>query len=154
MQDAADHAHAPATAAAPATPPAATRSGPPYWGTGRRKSAVARVRMIPGDGKITINDRTVEQYFTTPQGREAVYAPLIATTTEKRFNIFVSVAGGGHNGQAGAVRLGVARALMLADAAVEPALRDKGYLTRDSREVERKKYGRRKARRRFQFSKR
>lgn len=148
MQDGAEHSSIPATA------PAAPRSGPPYWGTGRRKSSVARVRLVPGEGKISINGRPVEQYFLTPQGRESVYAPLSATNTEKRFNVFVNVEGGGHNGQAGAVRLGIARALVVADATVEPPLRDKGYLTRDSREVERKKYGRRKARRRFQFSKR
>jgi len=125
-----------------------------YWGTGRRKSAVARVRLIPGAGKILINKREVEDYFTQPQERLAVRESLLATKTEKAFDVFVNVSGGGHAGQAGAVRLGIARALVKANAGYEPALREKNYLTRDARVVERKKYGQRKARRRFQFSKR
>jgi small subunit ribosomal protein S9 len=142
----------PAAEAAPGLPP------PPdsglFWGTGRRKSAVARVRLIPGEGQILINKRNVDDYFTQPQEQTAVHEPLIATKTENAFDVFVNVRGGGHSGQAGAVRLGIARALVKADERYEPPLREKGYLTRDARIVERKKYGRRKARRRFQFSKR
>jgi small subunit ribosomal protein S9 len=125
-----------------------------YWGTGRRKSAVARVRLIPGEGKILINKREVDQYFSEPQEQLAVRESLLATKTEKSFDVFVNVGGGGHAGQAGAIRLGVARALVKANAGYEAALREKNYLTRDARVVERKKYGQRKARRRFQFSKR
>lgn len=125
-----------------------------YWGTGRRKSAVARVRLIPGEGKILINKRGVEDYFAEPQEQMAVRASLLATKTERSFDVFVNVRGGGHAGQAGAIRLGVARALVKANAGYESALREKNYLTRDARVVERKKYGQRKARRRFQFSKR
>lgn len=125
-----------------------------FWGTGRRKSAVARVRLTPGDGKLLINGRELDAYFHEPEERSAVTDPLTTTNTTKHFNVHVSVSGGGHAGQAGAVKLGVARALLKADQRYESALRGKGYLTRDSREVERKKYGRRKARRRFQFSKR
>jgi len=125
-----------------------------FRGTGRRKSAVARVRLIPGEGTIKINKRAVDDYFTEPQEQAAVCEPLIATNTAGHWNVLVSVRGGGHSGQAGAIRLGVARALVKADSRYEPALRQAGYLTRDSRRVERKKYGLRKARRRFQFSKR
>jgi small subunit ribosomal protein S9 len=125
-----------------------------FRGTGRRKSAVARVRLIPGDGAIKINQRAVDDYFTELQEQTAVSEPLIATNTAGHWNVFVNVRGGGHSGQAGAIRLGVARALVKADSRYEPVLRQAGYLTRDSRRVERKKYGQRKARRRFQFSKR
>ncbi|RMF76004.1 MAG: 30S ribosomal protein S9 [Planctomycetota bacterium] len=125
-----------------------------YLGTGRRKSAIARVRIMPGDGKILINGRELPNYFPNIDEQLAVTAPLIATKTEKNFEVRVNVHGGGHRGQSDAIRLGVARALVQADSGFEPTLRDKGYLTRDSRVVERKKYGRRKARRRFQFSKR
>lgn len=125
-----------------------------FWGTGRRKSAVARVRLTPGDGTILINGRDVDTYFREPQERNAARDALRVTNTLKHFNAHILVQGGGHSGQAGAVLLGVARALVKADARYEPLLREHGYLTRDSREVERKKYGRRKARRRFQFSKR
>ncbi len=141
-----------AVAEEPQLPPPPT-SGV-FWGVGRRKSAVARVRLIPGKGKILINKREVEAYFTQPQDRTAVYDALVATKTERAFDVFVNVRGGGTTGQAGAVRLGVARALVQADTRYEPVLREKRYLTRDARVVERKKYGRRKARRRFQFSKR
>jgi small subunit ribosomal protein S9 len=125
-----------------------------FWGTGRRKTAVARVRLTPGEGKISINGREVDAYFREPQERNAVRDALLATNTIKHFNVWASVSGGGHSGQAGAVLLGVARALLRADQRYEAVLRERGFLTRDSREVERKKYGRRKARRRFQFSKR
>lgn len=125
-----------------------------FWGTGRRKSAVARVRIMPGEGKIKVNKREVEEYFSEPQERTAVRESLIVTKTERAFDVFVNVRGGGHHGQADAIRLGVARALVKANSGYEPPLREKGYLTRDARVVERKKYGQRKARRRFQFSKR
>ena len=125
-----------------------------FWGTGRRKSAIARVRITPGEGKIKINKREVDEYFSEPQERTAVRESLIATKTERAFDVFVNVCGGGHHGQADAIRLGVARALVKANSGYEPPLREKGYLTRDARVVERKKYGQRKARRRFQFSKR
>jgi len=153
----------PVSAEAPAAPLAETalqteaagpRSGGILWGTGRRKSSVARVRIRAGSGDVLINGRKVEEFFTEPQDRADVLAPLDATSTTRHFDVFVNVAGGGHSGQAGAIRLGISRALVRADGRHEPTLRDKGYLTRDSRRVERKKYGRRKARRRFQFSKR
>ena len=116
--------------------------------------AVARVRLIPGAGKILINQRAADDYFTQPQEQMAVRESLLATKTEKSFDVFINVCGGGHSGQAGAIRLGIARALVKANERYEPALREKNYLTRDARVVERKKYGQRKARRRFQFSKR
>jgi small subunit ribosomal protein S9 len=125
-----------------------------YWGTGRRKTSVARVRLRPGDGKFTINDREVDKYFSEPRDRKDVRAPLVATGTLGKFDVFVNVDGGGVSGQAGAVLLGVARALCEADQTLEHALREGNYLTRDSRMVERKKYGQSGARRRFQFSKR
>lgn len=147
------------TDAAPAAAPVETPQPTPppggfYRGTGRRKSSVARVRLVAGSGKIVINKRELENYFTEPQDRAAVIAPLQASGKLGMWDVLVHVQGGGHTGQAGAVKLGVARALVAADASVEPTLRDGQYLTRDSRRVERKKYGRRKARRRFQFSKR
>jgi len=125
-----------------------------FWGTGRRKTAVARVRIRPGSGKFEINKRTIEQYFSEDQHRNDVVAPLQATATLGKVDVFVNVTGGGPTGQAGAIVLGVARALKTANSQYENALRDGGYLTRDSRMVERKKYGRRGARRSFQFSKR
>lgn len=125
-----------------------------FLGTGRRKSAVARVRVKPGSGKFFINGRELEKYFSEIQDRNAVLAPLQTTGTPTGWDVAATVEGGGHTGQAGAVRLGVARALLRANTEHEGPLRDKGYLTRDAREVERKKPGRRKARRSFQFSKR
>jgi len=125
-----------------------------FWGTGRRKSSVARVRLMPGDGQFVVNKRPVEQYFTEPQDRLDVVAPLELAGVRRNWSVFVNVDGGGHTGQAGAIRLGLARALVKANPPFEPTLRDAGYLTRDARRVERKKYGQRKARRRFQFSKR
>jgi len=124
------------------------------WGTGRRKSSVARVRIKPGDGKLLINKRKVDEYFTQPQDRNAVQAPLKALNLTEAFDVFVNVGGGGTTGQAGAVRLGIARALRNYDENLLKELRDGGYLTRDSRMVERKKPGQRGARRKFQFSKR
>jgi len=124
------------------------------WGTGRRKSAVARVRIKPGDGKLLINKRTVDEYFTQQYDRDAVREPLKALNLSESFDVFVNVGGGGTTGQAGAVRLGIARALRNYDTNLLKELRDGGYLTRDGRMVERKKPGQRGARRRFQFSKR
>ncbi len=125
-----------------------------YWGTGRRKTAVARVRIRQGDGKFLVNGREVDKYFSEPRDRKDVRAPLVATSTLGKFDVLANVNGGGPSGQAGAVLLGVARALCEADQTLEHTLREGGYLTRDSRMVERKKYGQAGARRRFQFSKR
>lgn len=124
------------------------------WGTGRRKSAVARVRIRPGQGAFLINKREIDEFFREDRDRKAVVAPLEATGNMGKFDVWVSVQGGGFTGQAGAIVLGLARALRAYDAAYEATLRDGNYLTRDSREKERKKYGQRGARRRFQFSKR
>jgi small subunit ribosomal protein S9 len=124
------------------------------WGTGRRKSSVARVRIKPGDGKLLINKRELNNYFPRTQDKEMVLAPLKAVQCEKSFDIFVNVHGGGTTGQSGATRLGIARALKNYDENLVQQLRDGGYLTRDSRMVERKKPGKSGARKRFQFSKR
>ena len=126
-----------------------------FWGTGRRKKAIARVRLIPaGSGNIVINDRTLTDYF--PQGtlQYIVKQPLVLTETEAKYDVFVNVIGGGFTGQAGAIRLGVSRALLQAEENVRPALKKAGFLTRDPRAKERKKYGLKKARRAPQFSKR
>ncbi|UCG33951.1 MAG: 30S ribosomal protein S9 [Phycisphaerales bacterium] len=145
----------------PSAPQPATTIGetarPPSlwtWGLGRRKTAVARVRLRPGKGEFLINGRNVENYLTCHKDQQAVLAPLKATQTENTLDVHVNVRGGGESGQAGAVVLGVARALKKTDASFESVLRERGFLTRDSRMVERKKYGQRGARRRFQFSKR
>jgi small subunit ribosomal protein S9 len=124
------------------------------WGTGRRKSAVARVRVAPGSGKIEINGRTLNDYFTFEQDRKAIFGPLEVTNTGGKMDVLVNTSGGGHTGQSGAIVMGLGRALVRLDKAMEPALRTAGFLTRDSRMKERKKYGQRGARRRFQFSKR
>ena len=148
----------PAPPPAPVTESAASLPPPPNSGTfvatGRRKTAVARVRLSPGSGKISINGRELDDFFKVVSERNAVVAPLNATKTNGLVDIAAQVAGGGRHGQADAIRLGVSRALMKAEKRYEAPLRDRGYLTRDSREVERKKYGRAGARRRFQFSKR
>jgi len=123
-------------------------------GTGRRKTSVARVFIQPGTGKIQINGKPLEEYFVHKEHIYMVMQPLVATANEDKVDISVNVKGGGLTGQAGAVRHGIARALVLLDETNRPALRANGFLTRDSRMVERKKYGQRKARRRFQFSKR
>ncbi len=123
-------------------------------GTGRRKTAIARVLIKSGSGTITINDKPLEQYFVNKEHIFMVMQPLVATANEGKFDIQVNVKGGGLTGQAGAVRHGISRALVSFDATNLPALRANGFMTRDSRMVERKKYGQRKARRRFQFSKR
>jgi len=123
-------------------------------GTGRRKTAVARVRLASGSGKIVINGRPFENYFPTETLRMVVSQPLVATSLTGKFDIRVNVSGGGPNGQAGAVRHGIARALLETDIALRPALKSEGLLTRDSRKRERKKYGQPGARKRFQYSKR
>ena len=125
-----------------------------WWGTGRRKTSVARVRIKPGDGKFRINGRAVDEFFTELQDRNDAVAPLKVTDTLGKMDVFVRVEGGGTTGQAGAVIVGVARALKSYDPQLEGPLRENGYLTIDSRQVERKKYGQAGARRRFQFSKR
>jgi small subunit ribosomal protein S9 len=125
-----------------------------YWGTGRRKSSVARVRIKPGNGKMLINKKQLSDYFTREQDKKAVLAPLRTVDGEKSFDIFVNVRGGGSTGQSGAILLGIARALKKYDENYIQLLRDGGHLTRDSRMVERKKYGQAGARKRFQFSKR
>ena len=125
-----------------------------WWGTGRRKSSVARVRIKPGNGKLLINKKQLNDYFMREQDRKAVLAPLKAVEAEKAFDVFINVKGGGITGQAGASLLGIARALKKYDEHFVQALRDGGHLTRDPRMVERKKPGQRGARRRFQFSKR
>ena len=125
-----------------------------YWGVGRRKTSVARVRIKLGQGKLVINKKELNDYFARVQDRNAALAPLKAAGAEKTFDVFVNVKGGGNTGQAGAVLLGIARALKDYDETFLPALRDGGFLTRDSRMVERKKPGQSGARKRYQFSKR
>lgn len=121
---------------------------------GRRKTAVARIYLKPGNGTITVNHRKLEQYFPSEILQNIVEQPFETTQKMAQFDVFVNVKGGGIKGQAEAVRLGISRALVITDAEARPALKKEGFLTRDPRMVERKKYGRRKARRRFQFSKR
>jgi small subunit ribosomal protein S9 len=125
-----------------------------FLGTGRRKTSVARVRLSSGTGKVTVNGRAFETYFPTDSLRMVVQQPLNVTGTAGKFDIRVNVAGGGPTGQAGAVRHGIARALLLVDANLRPSLKAEGLLTRDPRMKERKKYGQPGARKRFQFSKR
>jgi small subunit ribosomal protein S9 len=124
------------------------------YGTGRRKSAVARVFMKPGKGDIVVNDKPIDVFFSRETGRMVVRQPLVLTEMIGKFDIMVNVSGGGENGQAGAVRHGITRALIDYDASLKPTLSKAGLVTRDAREVERKKVGLRKARRRKQFSKR
>jgi small subunit ribosomal protein S9 len=125
-----------------------------YYATGRRKTSAARVFLRPGTGVITVNHREFQQFFTTEQLRMNVRRPLVLTETGERFDVLATVAGGGVNGQAGAVRLGIARALCSYDLELRKALKKDGLLTSDSRVKERKKYGLAGARKRFQFSKR
>lgn len=125
-----------------------------YLGTGRRKESVARVRMLPGSGKIVINGKEMDNYFGLETLKLIVRQPLVATETEGRFDIIAKVEGGGFSGQAGAIRHGIARALLQADGEYRPVLKKNGYLTRDPRMKERKKCGLKKARRAPQFSKR
>jgi len=125
-----------------------------FYGTGRRKSSVARVYLTPGTGKIVINKRDIDEYFGLETLKVVVKQPLVATQTEGKFDILVNVHGGGFTGQAGAIRHGVSRALCEADAEYRPVLKAAGFLTRDPRMKERKKYGLKAARRAPQFSKR
>ena len=124
------------------------------WGTGKRKNAIARVRLLPGEGNCTVNKKSLDEYF----GREAVRMiarqPLVVTQTEGQYDVKVNVHGGGNSAQAAAIRHGITRALLKADPDFRTLLKKEGFITRDSREVERKKYGRHKARKRPQYSKR
>jgi small subunit ribosomal protein S9 len=142
-----------------ATPTVATeepkKAKPSYtWGVGRRKSACARVRIAPGSGKIEINGKTLNDYLTAERDRKAIFGPLEVTNTGGKMDVWVNASGGGATGQAGAIVMGLGRALAKYDNNLETPLRNAGFLTRDSRMKERKKYGQRGARRRFQFSKR
>ena len=126
-----------------------------YWGTGRRKKAIARVRLIPaGDGAITINGKTVDEYLCLDTLKLIVRQPLVLVEADAKYDVIVNVCGGGFTGQAGAIRHGIARALLQAEPETRAALKKAGFLTRDSRMKERKKYGLKKARRAPQFSKR
>ncbi|ADL43116.1 ribosomal protein S9 [Caldicellulosiruptor obsidiansis OB47] len=125
-----------------------------YYATGRRKTSVAKVWLSPGSGKIIVNDKNMEEYFPLETLRIIVKQPLTLTETLGKYDVIAKVQGGGLSGQAGAVRHGIARALVLADPTLRPALKKAGFLTRDPRMVERKKYGLKKARRAPQFSKR
>jgi small subunit ribosomal protein S9 len=125
-----------------------------FLGTGRRKTSVARVRLANGSGKVTVNGRPLENYFTTEVLRGQVLQPFNVTQTANRFDVRINVRGGGPSGQAGAARHGIARALLHADGSFRPVLKSNGLLTRDPRMKERKKYGQPGARKRFQFSKR
>ena len=124
------------------------------YATGRRKNAVARVWIKPGSGKVTINNREEAKYFARPVLRMILRQPLVVTNRETQFDVVATVVGGGLSGQAGAVRHGISRALVNYEPELKPVLKQKGFMTRDSRMVERKKYGKAKARRSFQFSKR
>lgn len=125
-----------------------------YYGTGRRKKSVARVRLVPGDGKVLINERELDVYFGLETLKTIVKQPLVLTDTLSKFDVLCKVVGGGYTGQAGAIRHGISRALLKADEELRPALKKAGFLTRDPRMKERKKYGLKKARRAPQFSKR
>lgn len=125
-----------------------------YYGTGRRKSSIARVYLLPGTGKVTINKRDMDSYFGLDTLKLIVRQPLAITDTQDKFDIMVNVKGGGFTGQAGAIRHGISRALLQVDAEYRPALKKAGFLTRDPRMKERKKYGLKAARRAPQFSKR
>ena len=125
-----------------------------FYGTGRRKSSVARVYLVPGTGKITINKRDIDDYFGLETLKTIVRQPLVATNTTDKYDVKVNVVGGGFTGQAGAIRHGISRALLTVDGEFRPTLKKAGYLTRDSRMKERRKYGLKKARKAPQFSKR
>ncbi|MDP4143677.1 MAG: 30S ribosomal protein S9 [Bacillota bacterium] len=125
-----------------------------YIGTGRRKKSIARVRLVPGEGKVIINKRDIENYFGLETLRVVVNQPLVLTATKEKFDVLVNVRGGGYTGQAGAIRHGISRALLKADESLRSELKKAGFLTRDPRMKERKKYGLKKARRAPQFSKR
>ena len=125
-----------------------------YYGTGRRKAAIARVYLRPGSGEFKVNGRAFEEYFVTPAQRSAAKAPLASTESASQFNVVATALGGGVRGQADAVKLGLARALMQFNAELRKQLKSEGMISRDSRGKERKKYGQKGARKRFQFSKR
>lgn len=125
-----------------------------YYGTGRRKKAIARVRLVPGEGKVTVNKRDIDNYFGLDTLKVIVNQPLVLTGTKEKFDVVINVHGGGATGQAGAIRHGISRALLKADESLRPELKKAGFLTRDPRMKERKKYGLKKARRAPQFSKR
>lgn len=125
-----------------------------FAATGRRKTSSARVRLIPGSGKVTVNNRPLESYFPVESQRTHALQPLVATDTVSKYDVVVNVHGGGQSGQAGAMRHGIARALLQADPTLKATLRAGGFLTRDPRMRERKKYGQPGARKRFQYSKR
>lgn len=125
-----------------------------YYGTGRRKTSVARVRLMPGDGKVTINGKSMEEYFGLKTLELIVRQPLALTDNVEKFDVIANVKGGGTTGQAGAIRHGITRALMEMDKELRPALKKAGFVTRDPREKERRKYGLKKARKASQFSKR
>jgi len=125
-----------------------------YYGTGRRKKSIARVRLVPGEGNVIINDRSLDEYFGLETLKVIVKQPLTLTDTLNKFDVICKVAGGGYTGQAGSIRHGIARALLRADSELRPALKKAGFLTRDPRMKERKKYGLKKARKASQFSKR
>ncbi|SDC79003.1 SSU ribosomal protein S9P [Melghirimyces thermohalophilus] len=125
-----------------------------FYGTGRRKESVARVRLVPGDGRIVINGREMDDYFGLETLKAIVKQPLVLTDTTNRYDVLVNVDGGGFTGQAGAIRHGISRALLKVDPELRPTLKKAGFLTRDPRMKERKKYGLKKARRAPQFSKR
>ena len=147
-----DQSTATTTAAPESTEP---KVKPTYvWGVGRRKSAVARVRVALGSGKIEINGRTLNEYFTNERDRKVIFGPLEVSNTGGKMDVLVNTDGGGPSGQTGAILMGLGRALVKYDNSFEVPLRQAGFLTRDSRMKERKKYGQRGARRRFQFSKR
>ena len=129
-------------------------AGTKFYGTGRRKKSIARVYLTPGTGKITVNKRDIDDYFGLDTLKVIVRQPLVATETDGKYDILVNVKGGGYTGQAGAIRHGIARALLEVDAEYRPILKTAGYLTRDPRMKERKKYGLKAARRAPQFSKR
>jgi small subunit ribosomal protein S9 len=152
-------------AAVSAATPAVTEEAPPArepvrdslgraYATGKRKDAVARVWIKPGKGKVTVNGKTMADYFARPVLQMILRQPFTIANVEGQFDVMATVAGGGLSGQAGAVKHGISKALQLYEPALRPALKAAGFLTRDSRTVERKKYGKRKARRSFQFSKR
>lgn len=131
-----------------------TKAKASFYGTGRRKSSIARVRLVPGKGAITINDRSIDDYFGMETLKVIVKQPLTLTNSTEKFDVIAKVNGGGFTGQAGAIRHGVSRALLQVDDTLRPILKKAGFLTRDPRMKERKKYGLKKARRAPQFSKR
>ena len=129
-------------------------TGNVFYATGKRKNSVAKVWLVPGTGKITVNDKDVAEYFDIAVNHQILSSPLVLTQKDDAFDIKVTVMGGGQTGQAGAVRLGVSKALVLTDPELRGVLKNAGFLTRDSRQKERKKYGKKGARASFQFSKR